>query len=144
MADQRCRMPSMDRESNKHSPRVDDALAHDVDSLLHGSPEESRAQEGRLQEDPEVGPGRRFDDAIPGMDMSEADVEERAELSRHLAAAHFPAGRDDLVVAAEGHHAPEDVIQRLRQLPTEPTYDTVQAVWQALGGHVEPPHNHQD
>ncbi len=144
MADERGRMPSMDRESNKHSPRVDEALAHDVDSLLHGSPEESRAQEGRLQEDPGVGPGRRFDDPVPGIDMTEAELQERAELSRHLAAAHFPAARDDLVVAAEGDHAPDDVLRALGQLPPEGTYENVQAVWQALGGHVEPPHTHQE
>ncbi len=134
----------MDRESNKHSPRVDDALAHDLDSLLHGSPEESRAQEGRLQEDPEVGPGRRFEDPIPGVDLTEAEVQGRAELSRHLAGAHFPAERDALVAAAEGDHAPDEVIRALGELPADDEYETVQAVWKALGGNVEPPHAHQE
>jgi len=134
----------MDRESNKHSPRVDEALAHDVDSLLHGSPEESRAQEGRLQEDPEVGPGRRLDDLIPGVDMTEAELRERAELSRHVAAAHFPARRDELVAAAEGDHAPDEMMRALGELPADEEYQTVQAVWKALGGNVEPPHAHQE
>ncbi|HSH59987.1 MAG TPA: DUF2795 domain-containing protein [Acidimicrobiales bacterium] len=134
----------MDRESNKHSPRVDEALAHDVDSLLHGSPEESRAQEGRLQEDPGVGPGRRFDDPVPGTGLTEADLQERAELSSHLAAAHFPARRDELVAAAREDHAPEDVVRALGELPPDEEYETVQAVWQALGGNVEPPHAHHD
>ncbi len=137
-------MPSMDRESNKHSPRVDEALAHDVDSLLHGSPEESRAQEGRLQEDPEVGPGRRFDDPVPGMELTEAELAERAELSSHLAAARFPARRDELVAAAEGDHAPDHVVRALGQLSADDEYQTVQAVWKALGGHVEPPHTHPE
>ncbi|MDP8975757.1 MAG: DUF2795 domain-containing protein [Actinomycetota bacterium] len=134
----------MDRESNKHSPRVDEALAHDVDSLLHGSAEESRAQEGRLQEDPAVAPGRRFDEAIPGMDLTDAEVEKRAELSRHLAAARFPAGRDELLAAARDDHAPDDLMQALHQLPADQAFETVQAVWQALGGNVEPPHAHHD
>ena len=136
-------MPTMDRESNKHSPRVDDALAHDVDSLLHGAAEESRAQEGRLQEDPAVGPGRRFDEPLPRMDLTDADVEKRAELSRHLAAAHFPARRDELVATAEDDHAPDDVVRALRQLPADEEYQTVQAVWKAMGGNVEPPHANQ-
>ena len=137
-------MPTMDRESNKHSPRVDDALAHDVDSLLHGAAEESRAQEGRLQEAPAVGPGRRFDEPLPGMDLTDADVEKRAELSRHLAAARFPAGRDELLAAARDDHAPDDLMQALDQLPADQAFETVQAVWQALGGNVEPPHAHQE
>ncbi len=144
MAGERGRMPSMDRESNKHSPRVDEALAHDVDSLLHGSPEESRAQEGRLQEDPEVGPGRRFDEALPGMELTDADVAERAELSRHLAAARFPAHRDELITVARQDHAPDDVMQALDQLPADQAFQNVQAVWRALGGHVEPPHTHPE
>ena len=119
-------------------------MANDVDSLLHGSPEESRSQEWRLQEDPGVGPGGPSDEPLPGMDLSEADVEERAELSRHVAAARFPAGREELLAAAEADHAPDDVLQALRQLPPEQTYETVQAVWQALGGHVEPPHSRQE
>jgi hypothetical protein len=134
----------MDRESNKHSPRVDDALAHDVDSLLHGAAEESRAQEGRLQEDPAVGPGRRFDEPFPGMELTDADVEKRTELSRHLAAARFPAGRDELIAAARDDHAPDDLMQALDQLPADQAFETVQAVWQALGGNVEPPHAHQE
>ena len=134
----------MDRESNKHSARVDEALAHDVDSLLHGAPEESRAQEGRLQEDPAVGPGRRFDDPLPGVDITDADVEKRAELSRHLAGARFPARRDELLAAAEADHAPDDLIQALDELPPDEEYGAVQAVWQALGGRVEPPHTHQE
>ncbi len=133
----------MDRESNKHSPRVDDALAHDVESLTHGSAEESRAQEGRLQEDPAVGPGRRFDGAVPGMDLTDAEVEKRAELSRHLAAAQFPARRDELLAAAADAHAPDDVMQILDQLPDDEAFETVQSVWQALGGNVEPPHTQQ-
>jgi len=137
-------MAIMDRESNKHSPRVDDAMAHDVDSLVHGSPEESRSQEWRLQEDPDVGPGRPSDEPIPGTELTQAEVQERAELSRHLASAHFPAGRDELVATAEDANAPDDVVQTLRGLPAEEEYQTVQAVWKALGGNVEPPHAHRE
>lgn len=134
----------MERESDKHNPRVDDAMAHDVDSLLHGSAEESRSQEARLQEDPAVAPGRRFDDVIPGVEITDADLEARAELSRHLAAAHFPATKGDLVSAAADDHAPEDMLASLRALPDGEVYENVQAVWQALGGNVEAPHTRSE
>ncbi len=130
----------MERESDKHNPRIDEAMAHDVDSLLHGTAEESRAQEERLQEDPAVAPGRRFDDVIPGAGITDADVEGRAELSRHLAAAQFPAERDQLVAVAAGDHASDDVMAALRDLPHDEVYENVQAVWQAMGGNVEAPH----
>ena len=134
----------MERERDKHNPRIDEAMAHDVDSLLHGAAEESRSQEGRLQEDPGVAPGRRFDDVLPGVEMTDSEVERRAELSRHLAAAQFPAGRDELVAAAEDDHAPDDILASLRDLPAQGVYENVQAVWQALGGSVESPHTRPD
>jgi hypothetical protein len=130
----------MDRETNKHSPRVDEAMAHDVDSLVHGAPEESRAQEWRLQEDPAVTPRQPSDEPLPGVGISEAEADGRAELSRHLAAARFPARKDDLVVVARDDHAPEVVVLAIDQLPPDAEYENVQAVWQALGGKVEPPH----
>ena len=134
----------MERETDKHSPRVDEAMTHDVESLLHGAAEESRAQEGRLQEDPAVSPGRRFDEAIPGIDITDADVEGRAELSRHLASTRFPAGREELVAATQDANAPAEVVAALRDLPADEVYENVQAVWQALGGNVEAPHTHPE
>ena len=130
----------MPRETDKHNPRVDDAMAHDVESLTRGAPVESRAQEARLQEDPEVGPGRRADVEPPPGALSEAEADERAELSRHLATARFPAGRDELIAAAEGQGAPDPVLQDLRALPGGQAYPTVQAVWEALGGRTEDRH----
>ncbi len=131
----------MERETDKHSPRVDDAMAQDVESLLKGAPVESRAQESRLQEDPDVGPGRRFDvDHRPGLGISDSEADDRAELARHLAAAHFPAGRDELVAAAEASNAPDDVLGALRGLGAGEDFANVQAVWVALGGEAEQPH----
>ena len=133
----------MERETTKHSPRLDEAMAGDVSSLTHGAPVESRAQEARLQEDPEVDAGRRpgADEAV-GLGISEADAHRRAELARHLAAASFPARRDDLVSAAQADFAPDDVVDDLRRLPADQQYENVQAVWMALGGQAEEPHTH--
>ena len=131
----------MERETDKHNPRVDDAMAHDVESLLKGAPEESRAQEARLQEDPGVGPGRRFDlEERSGLGIPDAEVDQRAELARHLAGARFPAGRGELVAAAEAANAPESLVADLRRLPPDEAFANVQRVWLALGGEAESPH----
>ena len=135
----------MERETDKHSARVDDAMAHDVESLLRGVPVESRSQEARLQEDPDVGPGRRFDleDLPPqSLGISGTAAERRAELARHLATAGFPARREALVRAARGNFAPDWVLDALEALPEDEEYPNVQAVWQAIGGEVEDPHTH--
>ena len=130
----------MERESDKHSPRVDDAMAHDVESLLKGAPVESRSQESRLQEDPDVGPGVRAEAAdAPGSGISMVAAEHRAELARHLAVARFPAGRDALLAAAADGPS-QEVLSALRSLPEGETYPNVQAVWVALGGEAEEPH----
>ena len=131
----------MERETSKHGARVDDAMTKDVASLLHGNPEESRAQEARLQEDADVDAGHRpgADQAV-GAGISEVDAARRAELARHLAAAAFPARRDHLVFAAEEAFAPADVLDDLRRLPADGEYENVQAVWVSLGGQTEDSH----
>ncbi len=131
----------MDPESDKHNPRVDEAMKHDVESLLKGAPVESRAQESRLQEDPDVGPGTRHD--VPassgaGIPVTAADL--RADIARHLASVSFPATREDLVAAAEADAAPPEVVRLLGDLPPGQPYPTVQAVWTALGGEAESSH----
>jgi hypothetical protein len=87
-----------------------------------------------------VGPGRRFDAEPAGRGLSASEADRRAELSRHLASARFPAGREELLAAALDNSAPDDVLSALRELPEGQTYPTVQAVWQELGGRVEDTH----
>lgn len=133
----------MERDTDKHNPRLDDAMAHDVESLLKGAPVESRAQEARLQEDPGVGPGRRFDvDEVPGLGIPETQADQRAELARHLTTVRFPADRDQLVAAAQAANAPAELAEALRALAPGEEYANVQAVWLALGGEAEGPHTH--
>ncbi len=131
----------MERDTDKHSPRVDDAMNSDVESLLRSTPEESRSREERLQEDPDVGPGRspRAEDKV-GRGVSASTADQRAELARHLAGVTFPAGRDDLVEGAEADHAPPALVEALRSLPADEEHGNVQSVWKALGGDVEGVH----
>ena len=126
-----------ERDSTKHSPRLDEELKKEVGSLTHGSPAESRKEEWREQEgaaDGEREPSSRTaDPASLGPDGTSA----RAELSRHLRLSAFPGDRDALLTEAEGNHAPEPVLAALRRLPEGTAFSTVYDVWEALGGEVE-------
>jgi hypothetical protein len=120
----------MQRESDKHGMRLDDELAHEVESMVRGmSGEESRAREDRVKEEPTEDDARTL-------------LDQRADLARHLAAADWPADRQELLAAAEADHAPDEILDRLRQLPEGVRFETFQAVWAALGGPVEGHHTH--
>ena len=41
----------MERQSNKHGSRLDDAMEREVESLVRGAPIEARAEPGRAMED---------------------------------------------------------------------------------------------
>jgi uncharacterized protein DUF2795 len=126
-----------ERDSNKHSPRLDDALKKEVGSLLGGSPAESRREEWREQEgaaDDEREPSSRTADPNAlGPDNETA----RAELSRHLRLSAFPGDRDALLAEAEANDARQAVLNALRQLPPDVEFATVYEVWEALGGEIE-------
>ena len=136
----------MGRESTKHSPRLDDQLKHETDSLTHGAPVEARSREDRLQETPIEGEPvldltRRPDiEAAPGLGISPEAAEARAEVARAVVGARFPATRDELIAAAEDAFASDAVRERLRGLPCDGAFENVQAVWAATGGEVEDHH----
>ena len=111
----------MERTTDKHSPRIDEALEHDVQSLVRGQAGESRAQEHRLQE----------------VDVERPDdpIDQRAELAAALAPASWPATRDELVRTARDGHAPDHLLADLERLPHGDTaYEHLESVWEALGG----------
>ena len=132
----------MPRGSDKHSPRIDENLDHDLSSLTHGAPVESRAQEFRTQEgaaDDEPTPDARLtgdrglvDDDVLGPD----EVEARSLLAAHLAPTAWPADREALLAQARREHAPAWLLERLATLP-DGTFTHTEAVWEALGGRVE-------
>src|SRR3954467_8845539 len=104
----------MERESNVHSPRLDDEMAQEVASLTHGAPIEARADDGRLLEDggdEEAVPEaiiEIFEDDPVGMPT--AAIRDRAELARHLRPSIFPAGRDAIVECASEEFAPLELL----------------------------------
>jgi Protein of unknown function (DUF2795) len=125
----------MQRDSTKHSPRVDDELKHETRSLEQGAPIEARVEEGREKE----GPGdtdRDVDARTAAGALGADDVEARRELSRHLRLSVFPAVREELAAEARENEAPQPVLDALARLPERTQYRTVHEVWAALSGEA--------
>jgi hypothetical protein len=133
----------MERQSNKHSPRIDDAMEHEVESLTRGAPVESRSDparemEGAAEDEPtpeSVIEHAELSNSRAGA-LSTADVRRRSELAQHLRPSIFPATRDDVVECARSEEAPTQLLEDLEQLPAR-VYQTTEAVWEAMGGSHE-------
>jgi hypothetical protein len=124
------------RDSNRHNPRLDDELKRETESLVRGAPVESRAEEWREQEG--AGDGEREPSArTRAGGLNADDVAQRRDLSRHLRLSVFPAGCEALLEEAEANNAPAHVLADLRRLPPNQTFGTVHEVWAALTGTVE-------
>ena len=133
----------MERASDKHAQRLDDAMAADTRSMTQGAPIEARERDERLQEGgegPEAvvrphGPNDRAAEANPALDLDERDG--RSELARHLRPSAFPGDREGLLAVARDENAPGAVLDALRALPAGEEFGNVEAVWEALGGRRE-------
>ena len=137
----------MPRESDKHTPRVDDQLKHETEHLTDGAPTENRdqfrVQEGATEDEAALDPGHHpLLDEGAGNGLPEHEVERRSQLARHIEGSVFPADRDALLASAERTKAPDEVVVDLRQLPADLTFDTLEAVWEAIGGEPEGMHTH--
>ena len=137
----------MERTTDKHSPRIDDAMEHEVQSLVDGRGGDSRSQESRMAEpvaegEADITPGTRWDDHDDqGIGVSRLTADDRAELARFVASARWPATREDLLDAADRDHATDKAMELLGRLPHgSQAYETFQDVWRALGGEVEDSH----
>jgi hypothetical protein len=129
----------LERGSDKHSPRVDEQLEHETQSLQQGSPVESRVEEFREQEGPgddQPTPEPRLHEVRTGsLDLD--DAEARSDMARYLDPAAFPADREGLLANAEANNAPDQVLERLEALPGGRSYGSLPDVWSALGGTAE-------
>lgn len=141
----------MERQSDKHGPRLDDAMEHEVESLTHGAPIESRVDPGREMEDAaddepypegiieEIDPDDEFATTLP-----RRDVRARSDLAVHLRPSIFPATAEVVLACAQEEGAPPDLIEALMKLPWGATFHTTEEVWEALGGHTEHRPSHLD
>ena len=131
----------MERGSDKHSARMDDALGAEVSGLMRAghdnradwnSPEPS----GEDQPDVDLVPDGTLAGGVPD-GMTEADVAARSELATYLGRL-WPATREELVRVATDNHAPDAVMERLHSMPMGQQFANLQEVWSQLsGGHVE-------
>jgi uncharacterized protein DUF2795 len=132
----------MERQSNVHSPRVDDELAHEVESLTRGAPVESRVDPARTKEDaadgepvPQAIVAEPTDPADP-VALGHDEVRARSELAIHLLPSRFPMTRAEVIECATEQDAPAELLAALDRLP-DGTYANVEQVWEALGGRRE-------
>jgi hypothetical protein len=133
----------MERGSDKHGPRLDDELEHEVRGLLQGRTNEGRVEEWHDPEpsgedQPEVGdfpdPGDIPGGAPAGITAAEADA--RARFASYLSRSLFPADRATLRAAAEAANAPDQVLAVIDRLP-DGEFVNVAEAWQAAGGGIE-------
>lgn len=127
----------MTRETAKHGPRMDDALARETRALEQRAPLEPRSREDLEKEGPADGERDVDSRTAPPGSLGSDGVEARRELSRHLRASVFPADRYALFAEANGQGAPEAVLDSLHGLPAGRQYRTVHEVWAALGGYED-------
>lgn len=132
----------MERGSDKHGPRQDDALAEEVAGVVHAGrsshAEEWREEEPSGEDQPDVdrAPGTELHGGTPE-GMTEADVAVRSELAQVLGRAVFPADAATLERHAAEQGAREQIVALLRDLPAGRSYGTVAEVWEAAGGGSE-------
>lgn len=131
----------MERGSDKHSPRMDDAMSAEVEGLIrsgHDNREEWNSPEPSAEDQPDVDlvPHGTLAGGVP-QGMTEEDVERRSELASYLGRV-WPATSDQLLEVATGNAAPDRVADLLRGLPAGRSYANLQEVWSDIsGGHVE-------
>ncbi len=131
----------MERGSDKHSARMDDALDAEVAGLMragHDNRADWNSPEPSGEDQPDVDrvPNGTLSGGVPE-GMTEQDVEARSELASYLGRL-WPATREELVRVATDNEAPDTVMRRLHSLPLGQQFANLQEVWSHLsGGHVE-------
>ena len=129
----------MERGSNKHGPRLDEQMQHEVSGGLPGGRvEEWRDAEppGEDQPNPSWTP-TSYERAGAPPGMTPEEVEQRSRLGRYIPTSALPGDRDALLAGAGELHAPDDILAELGRLPDGPTYRTVNEIWAELGHHNE-------
>jgi hypothetical protein len=132
----------MERGSDKHSARMDDALEAEVNLMMRAG-RETRGEEwksaepsGEDQPDVDLAPDSTLVGGTPD-GMTEADVTERSQIAAYLGKEVWPAGSQALIAKAEEMNAPDAVLAQLGRLPASAVFGNMQEVWQALQGGTE-------
>jgi hypothetical protein len=138
----------MERASDKHSSRVDDAMKGETAGMVHGN-HDPRAEEWHSAEpsgDDQPGVSLGADTSLTGGvpdGMDPADIEVRSELASWMGRASFPSVREPLLGLVMDEGAPDRVIDLVRRLPAGREFASTGDVWRTLheydrdGKHVE-------
>ncbi len=132
----------MERGSDKHGFRLDDAMAAETAGITrsgHGThAEEWKDPEpsGEDQPDVDLAPHGTLQGGTPEGVTAE-DIAGRSELASYLGQHVFPADREMLAARAEETNAPDRLLDLIAALPPEGVYVNVAHVWSALGGGTE-------
>jgi len=122
------------QQGDQHSPRVDEQMEREVESLIKGAPVSSRSQDWRdqqpLPEDPGLVAGGVRAESHPASG-EEVRAEVRSQVARWLRGASYPAERDSLVALAREQGADDEVLGRLEGLPEGP-FPSLDAVTDTL------------
>jgi hypothetical protein len=132
----------MERGSDKHSARMDEALGAEVHGMMTAGrdtrePWHSPEPSGEDQPDVDRAPDGTLVGGVPD-GMSDEDVELRSEIGTRLGKECWPGDRDELVAKAAELNAPDSVLATLRRLPAGRRFDNLQDAWAVLSeGAVE-------
>src|SRR5919204_3153930 len=96
----------IERGSDKHGPRLDDAMEHEVEGLVRGDGS-THAEEWK---EPEP--------AGEDQSAAESDLELRSELAAHLRRTGFPTDVSGLLDQLIADNAPDRLRALVRRLPT--------------------------
>ena len=134
----------MERGSDKHSARMDEAMKGEVQGLIQGKTQgDPHAAEwkqaepaGEDQPDVDRAPGTTLVGWTPD-GMTDDDVARRSDVARFLRPMRFPLDREGILADAQELNAPVDVLDELRQLPAGQLFVNINDMWAALGHGVE-------
>jgi len=127
---------------DKHGFRLDDQMASETEGLTragrstHAEEWKDPEPSGEDQPDADLAPNATLTGGTPP-GMSPDDVEGRAELATYIGKEAYPAVRAQLIELVMDRHAPERVINLVKNLPSDRQFENINDVWAAVGGNVE-------
>ena len=132
----------MERGSDKHSPRLDEELEHETEGPVR-SGHSTHAEEwkdpeppGEDQPDADLAPDSTLVGGTP-TGMTPDDVEGRAELASYIGKDAYPVVRAQVIDLVLRRHAPDRIVDLVKNLPSDRPFHNINDIWIAVGGHVE-------
>ncbi|MCU1593874.1 MAG: hypothetical protein JWO12_1266 [Frankiales bacterium] len=128
----------MERGSDKHGHRLDEALAKETRALVtggHDNREEWNSPEPSGEDQPEVDSGRLVGGTPEG--LTPEDVEGRSRLASLLGKEIWPAETQQIRERVVDQGGEDSVIELVGRLPEGRVYVNVAEVWKDLNGGVE-------